>query len=546
MSRLLLVDDNTQLLEFIQLVLTEAGHQVSTADSCQAATQLLVEADPEIVIMDLRVPEMEDGLGLIRTLKNHQRPTGQRPLKVVVISGWTEDLLGAAENAWVDRVLPKPVRMAVLLRSISELAMMLLLCLAAVSPLAAETFRFNVKRPAEVVANLEMSSPGSNWAEPGREAAVVTLTVDGSARQNIMLYAGGEIHAYSAFLGQLPAGDHELRVDRDALYSAQGSGLKIAAAAFREVTPGDPYWTALGHAPILYARANTIGKFDDIPMLSYCERLVEDGQSLLQYTVIFSNEDGGTSTRALMARWGRTTDVEYIYRAWLDGPAHAGHATIQARGHKEVEFHGRRDGTHPILIPSTDNNMVSDEGSSPIRYQIPPVLMDLAAHSREQIMDEHPIAYRVMAQELERENKLRPFGVVDGEKAGEPRNYLYIEAKVANRDSAIAALVRLRGDPRWLSSHLGRNDYAISRGGWVRTTVELPPDTSGPQIEEIGFECLVATDDDNPRPPLAGACRLEQVSKAFLLDREYNPGPSIWSTSAPVEIPTGQIVTFRR
>ena len=61
-------------------------------------------------------------------------------------------------------------------------------------------------------------------------------------------------------------------------------------------------------------------------------------------------------------------------------------------------------------------------------------------------MDEHPIAYRVMAQELKRENKLRPFGAVDGEKASDPRNYLYIEAKVSNRDSAIAVLVRLRGE----------------------------------------------------------------------------------------------------
>ena len=49
------------------------------------------------------------------------------------------------------------------------------------------------------------------------------------------------------------------------------------------------------------------------------------------------------------------------------------------------------------------------------------------------------------------------------------------------------------------------------------------------QIEEIGFECLVS-DEEKPEP-LSGACRLEQVSKAFLLDAEYKPGPSVWSTS---------------
>jgi len=245
----------------------------------------------------------------------------------------------------------------------------------------------------------------------------------------------------------------------------------------------------------------------------------------------------------LMARWGRTTDVEYIYRAWLDAHGAVTRATIQARDHQEVEFRGHREGPHPVLIPSTDNNMVSDEGSSPVRYQIPPVVMDLSAHSREQIMDEHPMAYRVMAQELKRENKLRPFGSVDGEKVSDPRNYLYLEARVANRNSGIAALVRLRGDERWRSSHLGRNDYAISRDGWVRTTVELPPGTTAAQIEEIGFECLVS-DEEKPEP-LSGTCRLEQVSKAFLLDGEYRPRPSVWATNVPVEIPSGQMHAFR-
>ena len=229
----------------------------------------------------------------------------------------------------------------------------------------------------------EMASPGSSWSETGREAALAAISVDRSAAQHVMLYAGDQAYTYSAFLGELQAGEHELRLERNVRYSAPGSALKVLAVHFQEVAPEDPYWAALAHAPILYARANTIGRFDDIPLLLYCERLVEKGQAWLQYTMIFSNEDGGTSTRALMARWGRTTDVEYIYRAWLDQQGNVERATIQARDHKEVAFRGRREGPHPVLIPSTDNNMVSDQGSSPIRYQIPPVVMDLTAHSRE-------------------------------------------------------------------------------------------------------------------------------------------------------------------
>ena len=38
------------------------------------------------------------------------------------------------------------------------------------------------------------------------------------------------------------------------------------------------------------------------------------GNRTIEYTMIWSNEDGGTNTPALMARWGRTTDIEWIYR----------------------------------------------------------------------------------------------------------------------------------------------------------------------------------------------------------------------------------------
>jgi CheY-like chemotaxis protein len=116
MCRLLLVDDDGQLLDFYRLVLEQAGHQVRTAETCPAAVELLTESGSELVVMDLRLPEIEDGLQLIRALRKHQPP-----LKVIVISGWVEDLQPTAEKDWVDCVLSKPVRMEVLLQSISQL-----------------------------------------------------------------------------------------------------------------------------------------------------------------------------------------------------------------------------------------------------------------------------------------------------------------------------------------------------------------------------------------------------------------------------------------
>jgi len=413
----------------------------------------------------------------------------------------------------------------------------------------AETLSIRLSEPAEVLLEMQMSSPGSDFAQPGREAAVARISLPGRPPHYVTLFAGAEMHAYRVFLGELGPGEHHLTVERDKQHSAPGSGLKIGALRWRAVARGDPYYQVLAHAPVIYARADTLGRFSDVPLLAYCERLEEDGRVALQYTVIFSNEDGGTSTRALMARWGRTTDIEFVYRVRLSDGEQPERALIQTRDHKEVEFDGVREGLHPVLYVVTRNNMVAAEGPHTLRYQLAPNLIDLSEHSRELAMDQEPASYRAMTAELEREGKLRPFGSTDGEKISDPRNYLYLEMKVHNQDSALAVLVRLAGEDLWRSSNLGRADYAISRNGWVRTSIELPPGTSATDLSELGFQCLVMPTRVNGKDlwPDGGLCRLEAVGRIFFLHKDFRPGPDVWRGPAdlgPVRIPAGQMRVF--
>lgn len=417
--------------------------------------------------------------------------------------------------------------------------------------LPAETFPVKLSRPAEVVAELEMRSPGSDFARRGREAAVALIRVEGRAPHYVTLFAGPEARTYRVFLGELPAGEHRVTVERDGKWSAPGSRLELLGARFREYRPGEDYYDVLAHAPVLFAREDTLGRFSDVPLVAYCERLREGGAELLQYTIVFSNEDGGTSTRALMARWGRTADIEYVYRVWPDSQGRPLRATIQTRNHKELDFDGVREGRHPLLYVITHNNMVAAEGPATMRYQLAPAVVDLTHASREIVLDEDPLLYRVLAQELEREGKLRPFGVVDGEKISDPRNYLHVEMKLENRNSAVAVLVRLEGEQIWRSSHLGRWDYAIPRDGWVRTTIELPPGTTADRVREVGFHCLVVPERvrDKDLWPDAGHCRVLAVRRFFLLDSAFRPGRDFWrlpGQAAPLEIPSGHMPVFRR
>ena len=79
-----------------------------------AVIALSVET-PEVLVMDLRLPELEDGLRLLRAVP-------ACATRVIVISGWTADLAECSERSRVDRVLAKPVRLETLLATVRECA----------------------------------------------------------------------------------------------------------------------------------------------------------------------------------------------------------------------------------------------------------------------------------------------------------------------------------------------------------------------------------------------------------------------------------------
>lgn len=397
------------------------------------------------------------------------------------------------------------------------------LLLALVLPCAAERVKFGVSKTSEVIAELALESPGSDWAVKGKEAAVAIVRVDGGDPQHVITWGG----PYRIFLGRLTRGPHELSIE------PQSGPLKIGPVRFEEHTEAE-----FAHTPILYARPDTVGTFSDVPLLMYVER---DGASLV-YTVIFSNEDGGTSTRALMARWGRTTDIEYIYRVWPENKR----AIVQGKDHNDVVFTGPYEDAHPVLIPFTKNNMVQGAAErSALRFQLAPVVIRDLGGSRERVMDSHPATYSAMTKELVREGKLRPFGVVEAQRISDPRNYLYIEYDATHRDSAMTVSAVLQ-DGRVFASDLGRLDYAISRDGPVRTTIELPPGTAASDIEHLQFQCVVAP-PRSPREPmaLAGECELQRVRQAFFLNRDGFPAKSFVRSDRSYKLPTGQAILIR-
>ncbi|HXM39674.1 MAG TPA: response regulator [Bryobacteraceae bacterium] len=114
MYRLLLADDDVQQLAIRKLLLEAAGHQVAVAEDEPEALRLLEELRPDVLVMDLRLPKLKDGLSLIRYVDGRRLAA-----KIIVLSGWTEELCDLPEEKMVCCVLGKPIRNEHLLEAIN-------------------------------------------------------------------------------------------------------------------------------------------------------------------------------------------------------------------------------------------------------------------------------------------------------------------------------------------------------------------------------------------------------------------------------------------
>jgi CheY-like chemotaxis protein len=542
MPHLLLIDDDPLQMDLRRRVLERAGHAVSMAATPAEALEAAGRTPPDCILMDLRMPGASDGRALLRDLK---RLVPESP--VIVLTGMPQDLESTPEAALAGALLRKPVRSETLFAAIRRLVVALAFCTLWL-PAQTREFPFKVTDArSEIVADVDLSSPGGDWALEGAEASTARLEVSGLPPHHVIAFGGPRRQTYSVFLGRLPPGGHTLKVSREVKQSAAMARLEIYDARIREVKPGDTAWDIVAHAPVLYPRANTIGKFSDIPLLVYVTRAIDGGQRVLEYTVIFSNEDGGTSTRSLMARWGRPTDIEYVYRVWLDARGTPARTLIQTRNHKDVPYDGRREGFHPVLETVTDNNMVEPaRGFSTVRYQPLPVEVDLSQGSREIVMDQFPLTYAIAAKELMREGKLRPPGRAEDESISDPRRYLTVELKLAMENGAVQVFAERRGSPHWFGSAAGRVEDFVFRSGWVRVAIELPPQANPDEITALAVQCMVNRDPRKKGEPNTARCGVEAIGQVFFLGNDYMPRPSLRFAGAPAALEGGAMAVFRR
>ena len=68
--KILLVDDEEDILEFLSYNLAKEGYQIKSATNGQDALDLVHEFNPELVILDIMMPEM-DGIEVCTAIREH-------------------------------------------------------------------------------------------------------------------------------------------------------------------------------------------------------------------------------------------------------------------------------------------------------------------------------------------------------------------------------------------------------------------------------------------------------------------------------------------
>jgi len=82
MAKVLLVDDDVDLVEMNQVVLTHRGHQVQCAYSAAEAKDRLAAERPDVVVLDVMVESELSGVDLVRDI-HREMPD----LPIVMLSG---------------------------------------------------------------------------------------------------------------------------------------------------------------------------------------------------------------------------------------------------------------------------------------------------------------------------------------------------------------------------------------------------------------------------------------------------------------------------
>ena len=82
-GKILVVDDDTDIVAYLSMLLEDNGYEVTTASDASSALEALELGEPRVILIDVMMPG-RSGLDLLVTLRSDPR---WRDVRVVIITG---------------------------------------------------------------------------------------------------------------------------------------------------------------------------------------------------------------------------------------------------------------------------------------------------------------------------------------------------------------------------------------------------------------------------------------------------------------------------
>lgn len=118
-KRVLLAEDEPNIVESLRFLLARAGFDITVCDTGKAALQTATATPPDVMILDVMLPEM-DGFEVLRHLRANQQ-SQEIPVLMLTAKGQREDRERALETG-ADLFITKPFANAEVIAAVETLA----------------------------------------------------------------------------------------------------------------------------------------------------------------------------------------------------------------------------------------------------------------------------------------------------------------------------------------------------------------------------------------------------------------------------------------
>ena len=116
LTKILAIDDDTAMTELLALLLKSHGFEITTANSGEKGIELIQQIRPDIILLDLMMPQM-DGWETCKKIRKFSKTP------IIVLSALNNPgMVASALDAGADDYLIKPVPSSILIAHIKNLA----------------------------------------------------------------------------------------------------------------------------------------------------------------------------------------------------------------------------------------------------------------------------------------------------------------------------------------------------------------------------------------------------------------------------------------